>query len=116
MADNKSIIECYDKTAESYAEHYINELEGKHLDRMLLKTFAIENKDKGELIDLGCGPGQTTKFLFDCDFTNITGIDISPQMIETAKKCHPAISFDTADIMKLKYADNKFGSAIAFYS
>ncbi len=63
MQEQKNIIHCYDKTAKNYADKFINELSHKHLDRILLKLFASKNLDKGKLIDLGCGPGQTTKYL-----------------------------------------------------
>ncbi len=112
----KDIIDCYDKTAKNYADKFINELSEKHLDRILLKSFASENSDKGKLIDLGCGPGQTTKFLSDSGVTDILGIDISAQMIASAKNINPQLHFDTANVLKLKYPDNFFGSAIAFYS
>jgi len=72
--------------------------------------------NRGKLIDLGCGPGQTTKYLSDCGLTDILGIDISPQMITVAKNINPQLHFDTADILNLKYPDKFFSSAIAFYS
>lgn len=116
MQEQKDIIDCYDKTAENYANKFINELEDKHLDQILLKTFVEQNKEKGKLIDLGCGPGQTTKFLFDNGFKNILGIDISGEMIQIASKLNPHLTFEQADMLKLNFNENSFGSAIAFYS
>ncbi len=116
MQAQQNIIECYNKTANNYAEKYIDELGKKHFDCILLRSFAAENAGKGRLIDLGCGPGQTTKFLFDCGLTNITGTDISPGMIAVAKKINPEIEFETADMLSLHYPDQSFGAAIAFYS
>jgi 2-polyprenyl-3-methyl-5-hydroxy-6-metoxy-1,4-benzoquinol methylase len=77
MQEQKNIIDCYNKTATNYAEKFIHELDNKHLDKILLKAFIAENNHKGKLIDLGCGPGQTTKFLFDNGHTNIIGTDLS---------------------------------------
>ncbi|MEP7264770.1 MAG: methyltransferase domain-containing protein [Bacteroidota bacterium] len=116
MQPTKNIIDCYNKTAISYAEKYIDELKDKHLDIILLKTFAEKNRYKGKMIDLGCGPGQTSRFLADCGITEITGVDISPIMIEVAKKINPSLQFETADMLKLQYDDKSFSSAIAFYS
>lgn len=116
MQEQKDIISCYNKTAKNYADKFIDELRKKHLDRILLKSFAAENFDKGKLIDLGCGPGQTTKYLSDCGLTDILGVDISPSMVTIARNINPAINFETADILNLKYPDRTFGSAIAFYS
>jgi ubiquinone/menaquinone biosynthesis C-methylase UbiE len=116
MQNQKNIIDCYDKTAKNYADKYIDELSKKHFDRILLELFALENKDSGKTIDLGCGPGQTTKYLYDCGLTNIVGIDISSQMVTVAKQISPHLNFKVADVLKLKYADSYFSSAIAFYT
>ncbi len=116
MQEQEDIIRCYDKTAKNYADKFIDELSHKHLDRILLNSFALENKGNGKLIDLGSGPGQTTKYLSDCGLTDIIGIDISPQMVTVAKNINPHLDFDTADILSLKYPDRFFGSAISFYS
>ena len=116
MQELKNIIDCYDKIAKNYADKFLNELNHKHLDRVLLRTFASENHNKGRLIDLGCGPGQTTKYLCDCGMTDILGVDISSQMVTCAQTINPHIHFETADILDLKYPSNFFGSAIAFYS
>jgi ubiquinone/menaquinone biosynthesis C-methylase UbiE len=116
MQEQKDIIDCYDKTAKNYAEKFIDELRHKHLDRILLESFASENRDKGTLIDLGCGPGQTTRYLADCGVTNILGVDIAPNMVCVAKSINPQLHFETADMLALQYPDRFFGSAIAFYS
>jgi ubiquinone/menaquinone biosynthesis C-methylase UbiE len=81
----------------------------------LLKQFSEENKS-GKCIDFGCGPGQTTKFLFDYGIKDIVGTDISPGMISKAKELNPHINFEVADMLNLQYNDNTFSSAIAFYA
>ncbi len=116
MQVQKNIIECYNKTAKNYADKFIDELSHKHLDQVLLSAFASENRDKGKLIDLGCGPGQTTKYLADCDWKDILGVDLSPEMVKVAKEINPQLNFETADMLNLPYADKTFGAAIAFYS
>lgn len=116
MQEQKNIIDCYDSTAINYAEKFMNELDNKHLDKILLKAFIAENIANGRLIDLGCGPGQTTKFLFDNGFTDTIGVDISSEMVKVAELTNPNLNFEQADILNLKYQDDSFGSAIAFYS
>jgi ubiquinone/menaquinone biosynthesis C-methylase UbiE len=112
----KNIIECYDRTAKNYADQFKDELKHKHFDQLLLTAFAAENRDHGKLIDLGCGPGQTTKYLFDCGWKDILGVDISPGMVKVAKEMNPQLNFETADMLKLPYRDKTFAAAIAFYS
>lgn len=116
MQPQQNILDCYNKTAGNYAGKFADELNHKHLDGILLKAFAGENAGKGKFIDLGCGPGQTTKYLFDGGVTNIIGTDISPAMIMVAKEINPNLDFDTADMLSLPYPGGSFGAAIAFYS
>src|SRR5688572_10045706 len=116
MQERKNIIYCYNTTSRKYADKFLDELSYKHLDRILLQAFASENSSRGRSIDLGCGPGQTTRFLFECGVKDILGTDLSPNMVEVAKGSHPSISFEVADMLQLQYADGSVGSAIAFYS
>ena len=116
MQAQENIIDCYNKTAKNYSEKFVNELGHKHFDTLLLSAFASENRDRGKLIDLGCGPGQTTKWLADCGWKNILGVDLSSEMITIAKNNYPLIDFETADMLRLPWPDKTFAAAIAFYS
>jgi len=112
----ENIINCYNTTAGAYAAALFNELAHKPLDRLLLKQFAEENKNKGKMIDLGCGPGQTTRFLADSGVKDIIGTDLSAGMIEKAKELSPDLQFQIADMLKLDFPDGSFASAVAFYA
>lgn len=112
----QNVIDTYNKVAGNYAEKLFNELDNKPLDRLLLKAFAEENKTKGRIIDFGCGPGQTTNFLVKSGVTDLLGTDLSPEMVAKARELNPAIEFETADMLKLHYAANTFGAAVAFYA
>ena len=116
MNRRENILDCYGKTASVYAQKYFGELEQKHFDRMILTQFAREQRPSEMMIDLGCGPGQTTAFLESLGVKNILGTDLSEEMIAEAKRLSPHISFETADILDLRYNENQFGSAIAFYA
>ncbi|MBC8084640.1 MAG: methyltransferase domain-containing protein [Hymenobacter sp.] len=116
MQNPQNVIDCYDKTARQYTDKFANELDYKHLDRLLLRAFAQDNAQRGRLLDLGCGPGQTTAFLAGCGVSDILGVDISPAMVVAARELHPHLEFATGDILRLDYAPASFGSAIAFYS
>ncbi|HMK26601.1 MAG TPA: class I SAM-dependent methyltransferase [Chitinophagaceae bacterium] len=116
MQPQKNIIECYDRTAKNYADKYGDELSHKEFDRTLLTAFASVNRNKGKIIDLGCGPGQTTKYLADCGCKDVLGVDLSPEMVKVAKEINPQLDFETADMLKLPYPAKTFGAALAFYS
>lgn len=116
MQLQKKIIKCYDATAENYASTRIDELSKKHFDQMILKEFARRNKDLGTCVDFGCGPGQTTKYLFDAGVEDIVGVDISPGMVSVARKIFPSIKFEEGDLLALTYNAKHFSSAVAFYA
>ncbi len=53
-----------------------------------------------KILDIGCGPGQFASMLQDNGFENYTGIDLSSQAIEIAKRNNPELSdrFKIVDI------------------
>jgi len=110
-----SIRESYDSVARTYAAQLASELSGKPLDRHLLNRFAEEVRGRGLVADLGCGPGHVARYLHDQGVTMI-GIDLSPQMIEEARRLNPELEFKVGDMRKLSLLDASFVGVIAFYS
>ena len=60
---------------------------------------AVPDIDARTVVDLGCGPGNSTEALM-ARFPNATasGFDSSPDMIEAARKRLPDVHFEIADI------------------
>ena len=116
MKQRSAIIQGYNKTSSQYAEEYINELAGKSLDRLILQRFVVENKEKGKMLDIACGPGQTTQFLQKCGVVDLLGVDFSSGMIAQAQQLSGnTIEFQVEDMLNFSFADATFGSAICFY-
>lgn len=66
---------------------------------------ALPPIDAHSVIDLGCGPGNSTEVLAACyPQANISGIDSSSDMIEAARRRLPQISFTVADLQAWKSA------------
>jgi trans-aconitate 2-methyltransferase len=62
-------------------------------------AIRIEVDQPKTVIDLGCGPGNSTQVLAQrWPYADLTGLDSSPQMIETARRDFPACRFLVADI------------------
>ncbi|MDO7900264.1 trans-aconitate 2-methyltransferase [Pseudomonas citrulli] len=60
---------------------------------------AIANPQARSVIDLGCGPGNSTELLVErFPGATVRGLDSSGDMIEAARRRLPAVAFDTADI------------------
>ncbi|AXY74303.1 class I SAM-dependent methyltransferase [Paraflavitalea soli] len=116
MGPQEKILQCYNTVAEDYATERWDELSRKHIDRLLLTAFATANKENGLCADFGCGPGQTTRFLYDNGLKNIVGLDLSPAMVNVARRLSPDINFETGDLLNIAYPSGHLGSVLAFYA
>jgi SAM-dependent methyltransferase len=106
---------CYDAVAREYAERFADELAHKSLDRELLSRFASAVRGRGEVYDLGCGPGQTTAFLHGCG-VSVRGLDLSAELLREAGQRHPSVEFELGDMLALPCADASLAGVIAFYA
>ena len=110
----------YDAVAGAYADGLRDELSGKPLDRALLAAL-LEQRPAGTPVgDLGCGPGHVTGWLaaqgLAMQGAAAVGIDLSPGMIEVARREQSGAEFRVGDLLGLPAADGEFGAVIAFYS
>jgi len=109
------IREDYDNLAQEYARHIADELQHKPFDRKLLDRFADEVRGRGEVCDMGCGPGHVARYLHDVK-VNVFGLDLSPGMLQEARKLNPAIPFREGNILGLDLADGVLAGITAFYA
>ena len=106
---------CYDAVAREYADRFTGELAYKPLDRELLSRFAAEVGGRGDVCDLGCGPGQTTAYLHGCG-TQVCGLDLSEELLREARRRHPGVAFEQGDMLALMRADDSLAGVVAFYA
>jgi SAM-dependent methyltransferase len=132
----ENIRATYDAVARDYADAFADDLADKVLDRALLSAFAemvcrsAESSAEssagtsagsaappGELFvgDLGCGPGFEARFLADLGLS-VAGIDLSPGMIDEARRRHPGLDFRVGSLLALPFDDASLLGAIAIYS
>jgi len=105
----------YNRIAQAYVEHLFHELEHKPLDRALLNRFAEQVRGLGPVCDMGCGPGHIAQYLHGRG-VDVCGVDLSPGMVEQARRLNPAIPFTQGDMLSLNAADESWGGIVAFYS
>lgn len=109
------IRESYDKIADAYARELFGELEHKPRDRELLDRFAARVHGQGQVCDIGCGPGQVARYLHDKG-ASVFGLDLSPRMVEVARRLNPDISFQVGNMMALDLPDRSLAGIVAFYA
>ena len=117
MSDDitRPIRESYDRLADEYARRIFDELQHKPLDRELLDRFAAGVLGRGDVCDMGCGPGQVARYLHDAGAT-VFGLDLSPQMLEQARQLNPDISFREGNMLALDLQDGTLAGIAAFYA
>jgi SAM-dependent methyltransferase len=118
MGDGKinDVQTSYDRVADEYVVRIFEELEHKPLDRELLDRFAEKVQVIGPACDVGCGPGHVARYLHQQRGVRVSGVDLSPVMIEAARRLNPGIEFEQADMRSLKIEDEALGGIAAFYS
>lgn len=104
----------YAPIAEAYRVQLLDELAGKPLDRAFLDAFA-ERCRGGEILEVGCGPGQVARYLADRGAV-VEGIDLSPEMIDEATRSHPTLRFQVGDMFRLPHPDASLRGIVAFYA
>jgi len=83
VRQRENVTHLYNEAAVVYDESFDGKAEYQ-IPGKLLETYAKHGITEGEVLDIGCGTGKLKEYLGD-GFT-YKGIDISPAMIEIAKK------------------------------
>ena len=116
MSGSRQVMDCYNRTAQQYAETFLNELDGKPFDRNLLDRFD-DLLPAGSLIyDFGCGSGQTTRYIHTKNRHKIIGLDFSENAIRLAKQHFPEMEFSVDDMLHSKMPDSLADGILAFYA
>ncbi|WP_308167603.1 class I SAM-dependent DNA methyltransferase [Catellatospora tritici] len=107
----------YDAVAEDYAELFRDELDHRPVDRSVLALFAelVRESGGGPVADLGCGPGRISGHLLRHGLTPF-GVDLSPRMIDVARRTYPDLRFDVGTLTELDLPDGELAGIVAWYS
>jgi SAM-dependent methyltransferase len=104
---------AYDVVAADYEVQLRDLLDGSVWDRVVLDGFA--ELVGGPVVDVGCGPGRITGHLGRLGL-DVSGIDLSPRMVEVARERHPDIGFEAGSLLEIARADGSLGGLVAWYS
>jgi SAM-dependent methyltransferase len=106
---------AYDTVAETYADQVPSRFESDTMavGRGMLAAFAAQVS--GPVMEVGCGPGHVTAYLAKLGL-DVSGTDLSPRMIEIARKTYPDLLFDVASMTGLAPADGSLGGIVSWWS
>jgi SAM-dependent methyltransferase len=100
----------YDTVAVSYAELV---QDGPPEEAANLDLFA--KLASGRVLDVGCGPGRVAGLLHDRGL-DVIGIDLSPGMIDIARREHPGPDFRVGSMTDVDLPDGELGGVISWWS
>ncbi|ONI67590.1 hypothetical protein BWI15_31280 [Kribbella sp. ALI-6-A] len=101
----------YDNVAVSYAERVVDPADGEPDAFDLLASLS----GAGPVLDAGCGPGRTTASLAERGL-DVIGVDLSPGMIEVARRDHPSLDFRVGSMTALDLPDAALGAIVSWWS
>ncbi|MET7948788.1 class I SAM-dependent methyltransferase [Micromonospora sp. NPDC005324] len=107
----------YDTVAVSYAHLVRDLLAEAPYERAALASFAelVQGAGGGPVADVGCGTGRITAHLHMLG-VDAFGIDLSPGMIDVARRDHSELRFEVGSMTDLHLADGSVAGLVAWYS
>jgi SAM-dependent methyltransferase len=114
LADTRT---SYDTVAVSYADQMRNALAERPYLRGALALFAdkVRAAGGGPVADVGCGPGKVTAHLHGLG-VDAFGIDLSPGMIDVARRDHPGLRFEVGSMTDLDLPAVSLAGLLAWWS
>jgi SAM-dependent methyltransferase len=114
-SDLETVRESYDRVADAYVELGMGRLEAEPWLRAVLAAFAESVRGLGPVLDVGCGPGTVTAHLTELGL-DASGVDLSPRMVEHARRQYPDLRFSTTSATELDLAPTSLGGVLGWWS
>ena len=105
----------YDRAAAHYVARFQHHLDGRPVDRAMIGAFAGLVGHGARVLDVGCGTGVATAALAAAGL-DVTGIDLSPNMIAQARRHNPGLPFRVGSMLDLDADDGSVAGLCAWYS
>ncbi len=110
----KEIVEKgYDKIA---AEYNSNRLTRKEVVSEYFDSLSQFFPQSGKMLDLGCGGGEPVTGYFARKGFQVTGVDVSEQMIEIARRQLPQGDFIRGDMAECQFDEASFDLIVSTFA
>jgi SAM-dependent methyltransferase len=106
----------YDGVATAYADQLVDELQGLPFETWLLDRVVAHTLGQ-PVVEVGSGPGHVSAYLADRG-ADVTGIDLSPAMVNEARQRFPGPTFEVGDLRRLTppAAGSGWAAVLGWYS
>jgi len=115
-ARDEKVRASYAAVAATYADQFGDELAELPFETWLLRRVAALSGG-APVIEVGTGPGHVAAFLAEAG-VDATGLDLSPEMVEQARRRHPGVTYEVGDLRRLMRpaTHDGWGAVLAWYS
>jgi predicted TPR repeat methyltransferase len=86
LDDEASMVDFYRKWAADYDHQMLDELGYTSPTKIAQQLIQYLPDTQSMIFDIGCGTGLTCVFLAEKGYTNLDGIDLSPDMVRVASE------------------------------
>ncbi|MFE5593083.1 methyltransferase domain-containing protein [Streptomyces sp. NPDC056549] len=118
-SDLDIVRESYDRVADNYVDMVlttgVGDIRRHPWFKASIDAFVDSVGGSGPVLDVGCGPGTVTAYLAERGL-DVSGVDLSPRMIENARRLHPQCRFDVASATELDLAEESLAGVLGWWS
>jgi ubiquinone/menaquinone biosynthesis C-methylase UbiE len=117
-AKTEELRDAHDVLADWYVKQLAGLLESMPIERAVLDLFGELTLAAGvgnSVADVGCGTGRLIPYLAGRGLAP-RGVDLSPGMVEVARRDHPGFGFEVADLRELPFPDAGLAGVVCWYS
>lgn len=113
MDKNRLAVDLFGRYAQVYQDKYMNQ----DRYRQGLDIFCdYDILQVGQLLELGCGPGNVTKYLLNkCPALQLLATDLSPEMLKLAQANNPTIRTQLLDCRQIGTLEQQFVGLVAAF-
>ncbi|GGY51012.1 class I SAM-dependent DNA methyltransferase [Streptomyces omiyaensis] len=118
-ADLDAVRDSYDRVADNYVHMVrttgIGDIRRHPWLKASIDAFADSVDGLGPVLDVGCGPGTVTAYLAGRGL-DVSGVDLSPRMVENARRLYPECRFEVASATELDLGEATLGGVLGWWS
>ena len=112
MDETQTTIQSYNQNTKAYADKFM--CHAPYAKQA--KAFAELLRSGDSVLDIGCGPGNVAKQLLAAKALQITGVDLSEEMVKLASANVPSGRFYCQDIRQAEFVTGSFDAVVLSFS